>query len=131
MTDISNIKNAAGYIWNERKPRATSWIENKLNKPSVTPFTIEHTLSEMKNITLAIILSPLWVIFTLIHIVIFTLFHTKVIITAPFVALLQLLDATRKYGSQFIFTGVVIFISFNVAVEYTPILFEVVKETLS
>lgn len=125
--DISNIYKASKYLWNERKPKATIWLERRLEHPETPTWSVRSIFTQTKRILLLLTAAPIWLLFSLIHVLLFGIYHTPIIVTTPFVLGLQILNRTKRYGSHFLYTTGLVVLSYTTTAQYAPILYELIN----
>lgn len=100
--DINNIYTAKKYVWNATEPRIVAWLSSHLQE------------SPILYMLFGIVYIPLRVL----HILIYAITHPRIILGFPFVITVDVLSRTKKYGSNFIFTAGLIYISYYGTITY-------------
>lgn len=101
-TDINNIYTAKKYVWNATEPQILTWLSDHLND----------------NPIMLILLIPVYIPLRITHILVYITTHPRIILGFPLIITVDLLSRTKKYGSNFIYTAVLIYLSHYVTITY-------------
>lgn len=103
-TDINNIYTGKKLVWNATEPRVLTWLSDHLDD----------------NPIMFMLLGPIHIPLRILHVLIYSITHPRIILGFPFVITVDILSRTKKYGSNFIFTAGLIYISYYATVTYMP-----------
>lgn len=108
QTDLNNIYTGKKLVWNATEPKVLTWLSNKIHERAIL------------FMLLGIIYYPL----RILHVLIYTITHPQIILGFPFIIIVDLLSRTKKYGSNFIFTGGLIYLSYYSTMSYLSMVSE-------